>query len=114
MRIELSPENEKLLAETPKIKAMAEALIAKDGGMHFLAVREYLSYKEKINREKDEEKRQLLINQASEVMALMSSALGLHAEDIVKDAEELAKVGIAELAALRGGAPLADGPETLQ
>ena len=111
MAYELSPEAEKALEETPKIRAMAEELIAKDGGKTFEAVRTYLQFKQKINEEKDEKKRQQLVELAANIMAIYSATQGLEAEDIVAAAENLAKVGIAELASVK---PIVDGPSTLQ
>lgn len=112
MAYELNAEAEKALADTPKIREFAERLIAIDGGKTFEAVRTYLQFKERISSLPDGEDRKKLVNLAANMMALLSAASNLDAEVIVKEAEELARIGIEEIKTSKR--IFGDGPATVQ
>ena len=101
------------LDDTPLTKAFVEKLVEEKGQTHFSAVRLYLQNREKIGRMSEGPERTSAIERAANTMAMLSLVAHLDAKDVVNDGDELARIGIAEIASIRKASFDGPGP-TLQ
>ena len=91
--------NWEALKATPKLSAII-AEIEPKGEAHLMAVYQYLKMRQEISAQPTQEARDAMVEKASSIMAIFSTMQNLDANEIVRDADRMATVGVAELEAL--------------